>query len=990
MKHYTEKNMEEHIEKYLVSENKYEKINKINQAKYYNKKQCIYAKDFINFIKNTQGEKFKVLENHFKSDADKRLLKVVNDQIRIKGIKNVLHNGIDEMGQNFKIVYFSPKSQINKIHVQNYSKNIFSIMRQFKYSSINNNSVDICILINGIPLFTLELKNSLTNQTHLDAIRQYIKDRNPDENIFNFNRCIAHFAIGTEELYFTTKLNGDKTSFLPFNKINNTNYKGIKTAFFWKKILIKENILDIIENYVHISEKEEINFDLKKNKIEKSKSKNLIFPRYHQLEAILNIENDLKKNGCGQSYLIEHSTGSGKSYTIGWLAIKLINQFNKNDSTKFLFDSVIIISDRQNIDKQLSYTLRDIENVKGIVADTFENDSNQLKNYLNKDKKIIISTVQKYVSISKQIKNIKDKNFAIIIDEVHSSQEGKYSNHLKIALSNNNIKNFDEGENDEDLTEIDKRILKEIKFHGKQKNISYFGFSGTPKDTTLDIFGTKVPGSKQKVSFHKYSMKQSIDEGFTLNVLKNYTTYNRFFKLNLKNTQSDKQIAVSEANKKLINFVDTSEVSIHEKTEIILNHFNNKIIQKMNNQAKAMVVCKSRLHCVLYKKKFDELIKKKNFNFKSLVAFSDKIEISDKKNNDKSVFTENSLNNLKKGKIEENFKDPKYKFLIVSNKFQTGYDEPLLQAMYIDKKIKDLQCVQTLSRVNRVHEYKDDPFILDFANKSSDIQKYFQKYFAGLILSEEVDQSTIYKLKYNIEKFDLFSEDTIEQFIVTYFIKEQIENIFSILDKVVAKFKKLPDSDKDKVRGNINKFINFYDFLINIITFKDIKLYKLYKFLYFLSRKLPKKNNPDSNININDIEIEKFKIVHSETSEIKLENKIFKFEQIDKNEGIFPDTPIDTLENIVSFLNDKFGAEFSEEEISIINNFSKYINKDKNINRYLNNKNSDTNKKYFLDKEIDQLFLKTIKVNPEFYKKTNEPRVKDLIKNYLISEAMSK
>ena len=235
MKHYTEKNMEEHIEKYLVSENKYEKINKINQTKYYNKKQCIYAKDFINFIKNTQGEKFKVLENHFKSDADKRLLKVVNDQIRIKGIKNVLHNGIDEMGQNFKIVYFSPKSQINKIHVQNYSKNIFSIMRQFKYSSINNNSVDICILINGIPLFTLELKNSLTNQTHLDAIRQYIKDRNPDENIFNFNRCIAHFAIGTEELYFTTKLNGDKTSFLPFNKINNTNYKKVLKLLFLEK-----------------------------------------------------------------------------------------------------------------------------------------------------------------------------------------------------------------------------------------------------------------------------------------------------------------------------------------------------------------------------------------------------------------------------------------------------------------------------------------------------------------------------------------------------------------------------------------------------------------------------------------------------------------------------------------------------------------------------------------------------------------------------------
>jgi type I restriction enzyme R subunit len=989
MRHYTEKDMETHIENYLADSNEYEKINTQQQEKFYDKSLCLYSYDFIKFIKNTQTEKFKIIEKHFKSKAENRLIKVTSDQIKLRGVIDVIHNGINEMGQNFKIVYFIPKSKLNKKHNENYIKNIFSIMRQFNYSKINQNSVDLCLLINGIPLFTFELKNSLTNQNHLDAIKQYIEDRNPEENIFNFNRCIAHFAVGTEEIFFTTKLEKKKTTFLPFNKsIKSKTVTGIKTSFLWKDILVKKNILNVIENFVHISENEKIIFNEKNKKIEKKKVINLIFPRYHQLDAVNKIEKDLKVKGSGQSYLIEHATGSGKSFTIGWLALKLINQHIDKSESDFLFDSVIIVSDRKNIDKQLTYTLRNLENIKGIVGDTFEQNSKQLKKYLDQGKKIIISTVQKYVSISKQIKNIKDKNFAIIIDEVHSSQEGKYSSHLKIALSNKNIESYNEGENNSDLTDIDKKIFNEIKSHGKAKNITFFGFSGTPKSTTLEIFGTKNSSTGKKESFHKYSMHQSISENFTLNVLKNYTTYKRFFQLNIKNNELDKKLSTKEANKKLIDYVDISKISIEEKSKIILNHFKNKVSHKINNQAKAIVVCKSRLHCVLYKKKFDELINKMKLNFECLVAFSDKIEIEDKERKDSEVFTEASLNKLKKGGIEENFKHPKYKILIVSNKFQTGYDEPLLHTMYVDKKIKDLQCVQTLSRLNRTLKHKEDTFVLDFVNESSDIQKYFQKYYSGSILAEEVDQSTIYKLKYNIEKFNIFSENDIDLFIKTNLDKSQRENIFTILDNIVEKFNKLENSDKDIFKSNIFKFLNFYDFLINIITFQDLKLYKLYKFLYFLIRKLPKDNKNKISIKLNELELSKFKIIHNGTVEIMLEDKKFEFDQIDINEGIFPEIPTDTLENIVLELNKKFGTKFDESEKSIINDFNSHIKNDNDINNYLNNNNSKSNIKYFLEKEIDQLFLKTISKHPLFFKKTNKPIIKQKIKDYLISSAI--
>jgi type I restriction enzyme R subunit len=988
MKHYTEKNLEEHIEKYLYSQNKYEKINTKNQSIFYDKNICIYSLNFIKFIKSTQPEKFEVIEKYFKSKAENRLLAITSEQIKYRGIIDVIHNGINEMGQNFKILYFKPKSNFNEKHKENYFKNIFSVMRQFKYSNISKNSVDICLLINGIPLFTLELKNSLTNQNHIDAIKQYIENRNPEETIFNFNRCIAHFAVGTEKIFFTTKLAKNETSFLPFNKkISFDEFEGIQTSFFWKEILIKENILDIIENFNHISTNENIFYNDLIKKIEKKKNVSLIFPRYHQLEAITKIQEDLELHGDGRSYLIEHATGSGKSFTIGWLALKLINQLNNKNKSNFLFDSVIIISDRKNIDKQLSYTLRNLENVKGIVNDTFEKDSKQLKEYLIQGKKIIVSTIQKYVSISKQIKSLINKNFAIIIDEVHSSQEGKYSSHLKIALSNKNIDDFSEGEEFKDLTDIDKIIFQDIKTQGKPKNATFFGFSGTPKNTTLEIFGTKIKNSNKKKSFHKYSMHQSINEGFTLDVLKNYTTFKRFFKLSNKSKDFEKKLSIKEAKKKLINYVDISNISIEEKSKIIINHFNEKVSHKINNQAKAMVVCKSRLHCVLYKKKFDELIKKLKLNFECLVAFSDKVEIIDKKNNTSETYTENSLNEIKNSQIEENFKHPKYKILIVSNKFQTGYDEPFLHTMYIDKKIKDLQCVQTLSRLNRTCKYKEDTFVLDFVNKSKDIQKYFQKYYAGTILAEEVDQSTIYKLKYNIEKFNIFSSNEIDLFIKTNLSNSKRENIFSILDKIVEKFNLLKDSDKDTLRSNINKFLDFYDFLGNIINFTDLKLYKFYKFLYFLIRKLPKNNKEKEPIKLDELEITNFKIVHETTGALRLEDKNFEFDQIHSDETDIPEITFDTLENIISDLNDTFGTEFNDNDKLIIKGFDHYIKNDKNINQYINKKNTKSNILYFLEKEIDKLFLKTLDKNTDFYKKISNPLIKKKVKEYLINSA---
>lgn len=981
---YTEKNFEEHVVDSLVEKQNFIKTPLSYGANNFDKNNCLLEECLINFITKTQLSQYDKLKKFYGDQTNQRLKKIIHDQISYKGLHETLRSGVTDNGIKFNLIFFKPNSKKNLDLNKNYKLNNFRAVRQLYYSNNNKNSIDICIFINGIPVFTFELKNKLTNQTHVDAIKQYIKTRLPTEKLFNFNRCLAHFALGTEKVFFTTRVDKENTFFLPFNKsnINLKNLKGILSSFFWQEVLTKENILDLIQNFVHLRTEEDFKYNSKKNKLEKIKHEFLVFPRYHQFEAIQELENDILKKNSNNYYLIEHSTGSGKSLTIGWLAHRLVSLHTNDQKNTNIFDSVIVITDRKNLDKQITNTLLQLQSTPGIVGDTMNLSSKELKEYLIQGKKIIVSTIQKFGVISRQIKDLKSKNFAVIIDEVHSSQEGKYNTHLKVSLSDQNILQKGEGEEISDLTDIDKILLEEIQLHGKLSHISYFGFSGTPKDTTLAIFGTKIDNQDKGgyKSFHKYSMSQSIREGFTLDVLKNYTTYRRFFKLVSSADLTDqKNLPVVDVKKALINHVDLSEKSIDEKTKIILEHFKAKVFKKIKNQAKAMLVCKSRLHCVLYKQAFDRLLKEQNLNFECLVAFTNKVEIEHL--NQTEVYDENNLNNLLNGSIEENFKNPKYRILIVNNKFQTGFDEPLLHTMYVDKKLKDLQCVQTLSRLNRNHKFKDDVFILDFVNEISDIKNAFQKFYNGVFIDEDVDEGIIYKLKFNIEKINIFSEEDINQ-LIDYDYSKNRENIFAVLERVSNRFSNLSVDDRKLMKSNLFKFISFYEFLINIISFKDVTLYKFYRFCFFLIRKLPsfeRESLPNFN---EDIDITNFKIQHQMTVQIQLEDSEHVFDPIDDNESLPREEEKDNLENIIKSINTKYGTIFNENERLILDSMQKKLNGDNDIINTIKADNTEENKKYVVYSLLEDMFQETFNDNIDLYKKICDPKVNKNLKEY--------
>jgi len=490
---YTERNFEEHIEKFLKSTN----FNSYKSEEFYNKKFCVVSKDLFSFLDKTQNKKTKILKEQYGENFEEKFLNYLSKEIDERGVIDVLRKGIKNSGQKFDLIYFEPNSGLNKELEEKYKNNNFSVIRQLKFLEDTQHSIDIVFFINGIPIITIELKNSLTGQTAIDAIKQYIQDRNPSDKIFNFNRCIVHFAVGNEEVFMTTALKGQNTKFLPFNKDieNPINPSGHKASYLWEEILTQNNILNLIQNYVFVQEKEEGNKDNKKIKHE------LIFPRYHQFDVIDKIKSDILLNDVGKKYLIQHTTGSGKSLTIAWLTYKLSNLFEAKESLNKIFDTVIVLTDRKVLDKQLRNTILQLQQVEGVVNPVTK-DSKELKKFIEAGKNIIVSTIQKFPVISSSISKEKNKKFAVVIDEVHSSQSGKFSDHLVKSLSKNDLDNFEEGNSDDDLTDIDNYILNEISKLKDLSHISFFGFSGTPKKTTLEIFGTKNKETGEIEAFH--------------------------------------------------------------------------------------------------------------------------------------------------------------------------------------------------------------------------------------------------------------------------------------------------------------------------------------------------------------------------------------------------------------------------------------------------------------------------------------------------------
>lgn len=909
----TEKGLESLITDYLEKENGYV----VRNFDQYNRTDCLDEEILFKFLKDSQLEEFEKLQSIHRDNFREKIIYRINNRIKAEGIIEVLRKGITDNNVRLKLFFDKPVSEDNEKDLENYKKNIFSVTRQLHYSTKNENCLDMMIFINGLPVITFELKNELTKQNVKDAIKQYKNSRDPKEELFRLGRCIVHFAVDTDQVWMSTNLRGDKTYFIPFNKGYNNgsgnppNPSGIKTDYLWKEILAKDNLTRIIQNYVQLVE-EEKEIILPNGEINTVTEKKLIFPRYHQLKAVANLLNDVKQNGAGRKYLIQHSAGSGKSNSISWLAHQLVGLHdfaNKN----IVFDSVIVVTDRRVLDKQIRENVQQFEQVKGVVQPITEG-SKQLKEALEEGKKIIITTIQKFPYIVNEIGELPGSRFAIIIDEAHSSQSGNTAGKLNKTLSKEFKKTkvdgeiiFVEDKNKDELTSED-LIVDIIKGRKMLDNASYFAFTATPKNKTLELFGEKfIENGKEKFkAFDLYSMKQAIEEGYVLDVLENYTTYGSYYSV-LKTIKDDPKYDKKKAERKIKKYVEGHKHAIRKKTVLIVEHFMESVIQKkkIKGLAKAMLVTGSRKNAVKYKKAFDKFLKETGNPYKAIVAFSGEIDKQ----------TESSMNGFSSADIPKEFRKFHNRFLIVANKFQTGFDEPLLHTMYVDKKLGGVNAVQTLSRLNRTESGKSGTFVLDFVNSSDDIKKSFEPYYETTILSDSTDPNKLFDLQSDLDKIQVYSKEQVEDYADKVVRNVSVDELHILFDSAAEVFwKDLSEEKQDEFRVKCKSFIRLYVFLAQIVEFISPYLEKLYIFLNNLQNKIRHPGEDFTKGILDNIDMESYRLEKIEEIKITLKQGKEIYPQANETGGRTGDAERDYLSRIVKEFNEKFGTNFTNED----------------------------------------------------------------------------
>lgn len=939
-----------------------------NQSRY-DRDLCIVAEDLIAFIKGTQSKEYEQLQIQFDSSTDAHLLKKIDETIAKRGIIDTLRNGVSTRGCNFDLMYFKPKSALNLEHVDLYKKNRFLVIRQLHYSKKNNNSIDMVLFLNGIPIITMELKNQLSGQDITNSQKQYKYDRDPKEPLLQFKRCLVHFCVDNDVVAMTTRLNGDKTKFFPFNKgISNPIVDGnYSSEYLWNEILAPDSLIDIIDNFVLMSQEADKEWSDAKKMVVEKKYDVLIFPRYHQLEVIRGLRQTIRNEGVGNNYLIQHTTGSGKSYSIAYLAHTLVSLYKDDTDTKRMFDTIIVITDRKVLDKQLQATVKKLAQTDGVVNNVDIN-SQQLKEYLEKGKDIIITTIQKFSVISETIAELKSKTFGVIIDEVHSSQSGESAKHLKKSLSKH-----DEEDDEEAEVDYEDVIRVEIESRGKQPHISFFGFTGTPKNKTLELFGRKNADG-HFVPFHTYTMRQSILEGFTLDVLQNYTTYKRYFKVRQRGDAPDQEVPESEVKKELVNFVDSHEETIRQKVAIILNHFGSVTSRKIEGRARGMVVVRSRKHCVLFHEELKKQMRERGLPYSCLVAYSGTIRHNGRDNTESSLNTENGLVGAN---IADGLKDPRYRILIVSNKFQTGFDEPLLQCMYVDKKLNGVQCVQTLSRLNRTMSGKTDTFVLDFVNDTEDIVESFQPYYTTTLLTEETDPDKLYDLLHDIEAYNLYTKYQVDEFCKEYYKETDTdERLQSILSTVVARFSEMLDPKQQHTyKTLIQSFIRLYSYISQISSFSEIVWEKSYVFLRYLNKKLPKGREEQISV-LDAVNLDSLRIQLMGQTKLSLEAKVGELTPISgSGSAVKEPEPLYLLSEIIQKINTVYGIELGEEDRVTLERVVGIVTKDKQLNKVVRGNNSNDVKLEFFENLFKDTMVDYHGDRMDFYKKVMDKKV---------------
>ncbi len=860
----------------------------------YDREYCVDLIQLSAFLKGTQPELAEVLALDEDGPTRRKFLARLQGEVSKRGSIDILRHGLKHGAHDIDLFYGTPSAGNEKAKAL-YGANRFSVTRQFRYSRDETQlALDMGLFINGLPIATFELKNSLTKQTVDDAVWQYRKDRNPREKLFEFGRCVAHFAVDDSEVKFCTHLKGKASWFLPFNlgwndgAGNPPNPYGIKTDYLWKLVLTRDSLTNIIENYAQIV--------IEKNEKTGRKKKTQIWPRYHQLDVVRKLLADVADKGSGQRYLIQHSAGSGKSNSIAWLAHQLIG-LDKDD--KPVFDSIIVVTDRRILDKQINDTIKQYAQVGATMGHAQH--SCDLRKFIESGKSIIISTVQKFPFILSEIGDEqRGRNFAIIIDEAHSSQGGKTSSAVAQALS-------EAGAEQEDETFEDK-INKLMESRKILPNASYFAFTATPKNKTLEIFGAAAPqadGTVKHVPFHSYSMKQAIQEGFILDVLKNYMPVESYYKL-AKTVEGDPEFDTKKAKKKLRRYVEGHEHAIRLKAEIMVDHFLDQVLaqNKIGGQARAMVVTNGIARAIQYFHAIrDYLIHRKSL-LEPIVAFSGDHEYGGTK------VTEASLNGFPSGKIAEKIKEDPYRFLVCADKFQTGYDEPLLHTMYVDKTLSGIKAVQTMSRLNRAHPKKYDVFILDFLNDTKTIKDSFTDFYRTTILAEETDPNKLHDLQADLDGYQVYSPKQIDEFVEKYIGGADRDLLDPILDACVADYKTDLDEDGQvDFKGKAKIFTRTYGFLSAVLPYTNAEWEKRSIFLNFLISKLPAPKDVDLSRGILDaIDMDSYRVEKRSVMSIVLPDTDAEIEPVPMSGGGYKAEPeLDHLSNILKTFNDQFG-----------------------------------------------------------------------------------
>jgi type I restriction enzyme R subunit len=991
MSGHTERDFETAIEAGLIGAGGYSK--RLPGA--YDEALALFPKDTIGFLKDSQATKWAQLEALLGAKTEPTVLDSLNKELDLKGTLHVLRHGFNCYGKTFRLAYFRPNSGMNPDAAETYAKNRLTITRQVAFTSAMKKAdgdnrrciIDVTLAVNGLPVATAELKNPLTGQRAVDAVRQYTDDRDDRDLLFAFKkRALVHFAVDPDEVWMTTRLKGKETIFLPFNRGNNNDVGNApaegdwKTHYLWDEVLKADSLVDILQRFMHLEVKER---QIKTDKgVRTIRKETMIFPRYHQLDSVRKIVSHARLHGSGRNYLIQHSAGSGKSNSIAWLAHRLASLHDAKDAK--VFHSVVVITDRRVLDQQLQNTIYQFEHKTGVV-EKIDEDTQQLARALSQGTPIVITTIQKFPFISQALSTLEKsgagvkidtagKRFAVIVDEAHSSQSGETTTALKGMLNKDGIEaaiaaQLSEEEDDDLSEEVRAAILRNALKRARQPNLSFFAFTATPKFKTKTLFDE--PGPSGTSPFHEYTMRQAIGEGFIMDVLQNYTTYKRFFGL-IKQIESDPEVPRKKAAKALSRYLELHPVNIEQVVSVIVEHFRLYVMHELGGRAKAMVVTGSRLAAVKYKLAFDRYIKDHGYTgIRSLVAFSGTVEDPEDPG---SSYTEVSMNDgLAESELPETFGRDDYRVLLVAEKYQTGFDQPLLQTMYVVKRLAGVQAVQTLSRLNRMAPGKARTFVLDFANEEEDIYKAFKPYYEATPIGENADPHHLSGLQHKLLEWAIFAPDDVNSFAEVWYRRRRDHSgtdhrlMNAVLDAVVQRFLEKEEAGQEEFRGQLTAYRNLYAFLSQIIPYQDSELEKLYAFVRNLIAKLPPPGGGQIFALDDEVALRFFRLQQitegsidlsdGETDPLKGPTDVGTAQELDK---------MVALSTLIGKLNERFGTNFTEADQLFFDQIRATAEQDEKIVEAAR-ANNLANFSSYLERMLDELFIDRMEGNEAIF-----------------------